>query len=81
MFVALVPGEFIVERGEFESTESAYAGAMTVTTTFTPTVEGTRVDIVCQNVPDGISAGDHQAGLASTLASLPTPSELCPSFA
>ena len=28
---------------------------------------GTRVDIVAEDVPDGISAEDHAAGLASSL--------------
>jgi hypothetical protein len=30
----------------------------------------TRVDITADNVPDGISAEDHAAGLASSLAKL-----------
>ena len=70
VFVELVPGERIVERVVFESDDPAYAGAMTVTTALTPTADGTRVDIVCENVPNGISAADHQAGMASTLANL-----------
>ena len=31
---------------------------------------GTRVDIVAQDVPDGISAQDHAAGFAASLANL-----------
>jgi hypothetical protein len=31
---------------------------------------GTRVSIVAQDVPDGVSAEDHAAGLASSLANL-----------
>jgi hypothetical protein len=31
---------------------------------------GTRVDITADDVPDGISAEDHAAGLASSLANL-----------
>jgi hypothetical protein len=31
---------------------------------------GTRVDIVAEDVPDGISAEDHAAGLASSLTNL-----------
>jgi uncharacterized protein YndB with AHSA1/START domain len=69
-FVELVPGERIVERVVFKSDDPAYADYMTVTTTLTPTADGTRVDIVCENVPDGISAADHQVGMASTLANL-----------
>jgi hypothetical protein len=31
---------------------------------------GTRVDIIADDVPDGISADDHAAGLASSLENL-----------
>ena len=31
---------------------------------------GTRVDIIAEDVPDGISAEDHAAGLASSLTKL-----------
>ena len=31
---------------------------------------GTRVDIVAEDVPDGVSAEDHAAGLASSLTNL-----------
>jgi hypothetical protein len=31
---------------------------------------GTRVDFVAENVPDGISAEDHAAGLAASLVNL-----------
>ena len=44
--------------------------AMRVTTTLTPVADGTRVTILCANVPPGISADDHQAGMASTLRNL-----------
>ena len=36
----------------------------------TPVEEGTRVDIRADDVPDGISAADHAAGLSSSLANL-----------
>ncbi len=52
-FVELVPGERIVERVEFQSDDPAFAGAMTITTTFTQTADGTRVDIVCGTYPMG----------------------------
>ena len=69
-FVELVPDARIVERIEFQSDDPAFAGAMTITTTLVAVTDGTRVDIVCGNVPEGISAADHQAGMASTLANL-----------
>jgi uncharacterized protein YndB with AHSA1/START domain len=69
-FVALEPGVRIIERVQFESDDPAFADGMTVTTTFSPVADGTEVRIVCENVPPGISAEDHAAGMASTLANL-----------
>ena len=69
-FVELVPKVRIVERVVFRSDDPAFAGAMTVTTTLTPVPGGTEVGIVCENVPAGIRAEDHQVGMASTLANL-----------
>jgi hypothetical protein len=43
---------------------------MTVTWEVTATEAGTRVDIRADDVPAGISADDHAAGLASSLANL-----------
>ena len=69
-FVELAPGERIVEHVEFQSDDPAFAGVMTITTALVAVTDGTRVDIVCDNVPEGISAADHQEGMASTLANL-----------
>jgi Activator of Hsp90 ATPase homolog 1-like protein len=43
---------------------------MTMTWEVTEVGGGTRVDIIADNVPDGIDADDHAAGLASSLANL-----------
>jgi hypothetical protein len=43
---------------------------MTMTWAVTAVDAGTRVDIVAKDVPDGISAQDHAAGLASSLTNL-----------
>ena len=43
---------------------------MTMTWQVTAADGGTRVDIVASDVPDGISAEDHAAGLASSLTNL-----------
>jgi len=43
---------------------------MTMTWQVTEVDEGTRVDIIADNVPDGIAANDHAAGLASSLVNL-----------
>jgi uncharacterized protein YndB with AHSA1/START domain len=69
-FVALDKDRRIVERVRFESDDPAYAGLMTITTTLEPRGADTEVTIVCENVPSGISAEDHAAGMGSTLANL-----------
>lgn len=69
-FVELVPDERIVLTGDFVSDDPAYAGAMTMTWELTRVEGGTRVEIRADNVPDGISAEDHAAGFASSLANL-----------
>jgi uncharacterized protein YndB with AHSA1/START domain len=69
-FVELVPGQRIVERVKFESDDPVFANPMTMTTTFEPAPGGTRVTFTATDVPAGISAADHQAGIASSLANL-----------
>lgn len=71
-FQEFVPGERMVEVVTFESDDPAFAGEMTITTTLTPIPGGTEVSIACENVPSGISAADHEAGLTSTLQNLAT---------
>ena len=69
-FEELRPGERIVEVVRFDAPDPAFAGEMTITTTLSPDAGGTRVTILCENVPPGISASDHAVGLASTLRNL-----------
>jgi uncharacterized protein YndB with AHSA1/START domain len=69
-FVELVPGVRVVQAVEFESSDPANAGTMTMTWELTPVDAGTRVDIRAEDVPSGISAEDHAAGLNSSLANL-----------
>lgn len=69
-FVELVPNRRIVQSAEFESDDPAFAGTMTMTWTFEPAQGGTRVAIVCEDVPQGIRKQDHDAGLKSSLANL-----------
>jgi uncharacterized protein YndB with AHSA1/START domain len=69
-FVDIVPGERVVQAVDFVSDDPAYAGIMTMTWKVTTDDAGTRVDIVAEGVPDGISAEDHAAGLASSLTNL-----------
>lgn len=60
----------LVQSGTFESDDPAFAGTMIMTWTFVPEAGGTRVTVAASDVPPGISAVDHEAGLASTLANL-----------
>ena len=69
-FVDVVPGVRVEQAVDFVSDDPAYAGTMTMTWEVTPVDDGTRVDIRADDVPDGISAEDHAAGLASSLANL-----------
>ena len=69
-FVDIVPGERMVQAVDFVSDDPAFAGTMVMTWEITASGTGTRVSIVAQDVPDGISAEDHAAGLASSLANL-----------
>ena len=69
-FVDIVPGERIVQAVDFVSDDPANAGTMTMTWQVTAVDAGTRVDISAENVPDGISADNHAAGLASSLTKL-----------
>lgn len=69
-FVDVVPGVRVVQEVDFVSDDPAFAGTMTMTWEVAAVDGGTRVDITAHGVPDGISAEDHAAGLASSLANL-----------
>jgi uncharacterized protein YndB with AHSA1/START domain len=69
-FVDVVPGVRVVQAVDFVSDDPAYSGTMTMTWEVTAVDAGTRVDIRADDVPAGISAEDHAAGLASSLANL-----------
>lgn len=69
-FLTLVPGRLIVQTVEFDSADPAFAGTMVMTWSLEPSAGGTLVTIVAENVPPGVSAEDHAAGLASSLDNL-----------
>ena len=71
-FVDVVPGVRVVQAVDFVSDDPANAGTMTMTWELTAVEAGTRVDIRADDVPAGISAEDHAAGLESSLANLAT---------
>ena len=69
-FIDIVPGVRVVQAVTFVADDPDLAGTMTMTWEVTATDDGTRVDIRADQVPAGISAEDHAAGLASSLANL-----------
>ena len=69
-FIDIVPGERVVQAVDFVSDDPANSGTMTMIWEVAALDGGTRVNIVAEGVPDGISAEDHAAGFASSLAKL-----------
>ncbi|MGB2711642.1 MAG: SRPBCC domain-containing protein [Conexibacter sp.] len=69
-FLDIDPGARVVQTVDFVSDDPAYAGTMTMTWEVTAVDGGTRIEIRAENVPAGISADDHAAGLASSLENL-----------
>lgn len=69
-FLEVVADDRVVQSVDFESDAPEFAGTMTMTWRVRAEAGGTRVDIVADDVPDGISAEDHAAGLASSLENL-----------
>jgi uncharacterized protein YndB with AHSA1/START domain len=69
-FLDVVPDARVVQAVGFVSDDPAYAGTMTMTWEVTAVDAGARVEIRADDVPDGISAEGHAAGLASSLANL-----------
>jgi uncharacterized protein YndB with AHSA1/START domain len=60
--VELVPNERVVEVIEFESTDPALQGAMTVTFTLSDAGTGTELHAVHENLPPGIAPDDNRLG-------------------
>lgn len=69
-FVRLVPNECIEQAATFNTENTEFAGEMRITWTFEEDNKGTRVTVSCENVPEGISPEDHEAGLSSSLGNL-----------
>ena len=69
-FVDVVPEVRVVQAVDFVSDDPSFAGTMTMTWGVTAVDGGTRVDITADDVPDGISAEDHAAGMDSSLTNL-----------
>jgi uncharacterized protein YndB with AHSA1/START domain len=69
-FLELLPGQRITQSVEFESSDPAFAEEMTMTWSFDTAPGGTTVTVTADNVPNGISKADHDAGLRSSLENL-----------
>ena len=69
-FVALTPPDQLVQDVDFISDDPAFSGTMRMTWDMLPAGNGTRVTVTATNVPKGISAESHIAGLTSSLENL-----------
>ncbi|MBN9663512.1 MAG: SRPBCC family protein [Acidobacteria bacterium] len=69
-FVELVPDEKIVEEVEFETSDPAMQGVMTITTTLTEINGGTEVAGLHEVLPPGVSVHDNETGWRMALAKL-----------
>jgi uncharacterized protein YndB with AHSA1/START domain len=69
-FVTLVPGSLVVEEMEFETTEPAMSGRMTVAWTLSPSAGGTELVAVHEGVPDWVSPADNELGWRMSLDKL-----------
>jgi uncharacterized protein YndB with AHSA1/START domain len=69
-FVDIVANERVVQAVDFVADSPEFAGTMRMTWTVREDAGGTLVEIVADDVPDGISHADHAVGLASSLDNL-----------
>lgn len=67
---ALEPDARVMWRIDFVSDDPSFAGTMTMTWTLAEVDGGTEVSVRADDVPPGISASDHEAGIASSLVNL-----------
>ena len=69
-FVKLVPHEQVIEVMEFETTDPALQGEMTVTFTLTDASGGTHIDAAHDGLPPGVPPADNDAGWRMSLDKL-----------
>ena len=69
-FVSLVPQSLVVESVEFETTDPAMSGEMTVTYKLSPAGGGTELVAVHEGVPDGVRLSDNEYGWRMSLDKL-----------
>ncbi|WP_134323945.1 SRPBCC domain-containing protein [Cumulibacter soli] len=68
----IVLGERIVQEIDFDSDDAAFQGTMQMEWNLRSVEEGTDVEVVARNVPDGVRARDHAEGITSSLTNLAT---------
>jgi Activator of Hsp90 ATPase homolog 1-like protein len=69
-FVELTPPRRIVEAVNFVTTDPAFFGEMTLIATFEEVPGGTKVMLMCKNLPPGLRAEDNEAGSRLSLEQL-----------
>lgn len=69
-FVELSPLKRIVQAVNFESSDPAFAGEMTIIVTFDDADGGTQISLTCQNIPPGIRPEDNERGWRLSLEKL-----------
>src|SRR5215217_9227320 len=69
-FVKLVPDEQVVEVIEFETTDDAMRGEMTISFTLTEADGGTDVLGIHENLPPGVAPADNETGWRMALEKL-----------
>jgi uncharacterized protein YndB with AHSA1/START domain len=69
-FVKLVPNERVVEVVEFETSDPALRGEMTITTTLADADGGTELTARHDGLPPGVSPVDNETGWRMALAKL-----------
>ncbi|MGH6948911.1 MAG: SRPBCC family protein [Kiloniellales bacterium] len=69
-FARLIPNQRVVWAVAFDSADPSFAGEMTVSWTLAPEDSGTKVTVLCENIPRGIRPEDNEAGCRSTLEKL-----------
>jgi uncharacterized protein YndB with AHSA1/START domain len=69
-FEQLVPGQRVVERLAFETTDPQMQGDMRITTELLADGDGTRVTVVHEGLPAGVAPADNEAGWQESLSRL-----------
>ena len=69
-FLDIAPDARVVQAVDFVADDPAFAGTMTMTWNVQADEGGALVEIIADDVPDGISAEEHAEGLASSLQNL-----------